>query len=153
MHTPLRLVTGAALAATLSVIAACAPPPQNTVRYDRGGYSQPQRCNQCGTVDDVQQIYVEKGASPLGMILGAVVGGVAGSTIGKGDGRTATTVVGAVAGGAVGNQVGKRSGQDVAYQVRVRLEDGRGAVVTQRDDPQVRRGDYVEIRGEKVYRR
>jgi outer membrane lipoprotein SlyB len=153
MQTFHRIAAGLALAATVSLIAACTPPPRDTVRYDSGGYSSQRRCSQCGVVNDVQQIYIDKSVSPLGMVLGAVVGGVAGSTIGKGDGRTAATVVGAVAGGAVGNQVGKRNGQDVGWQVRVRLDDGRDATVTQAEDPQVRRGDYVEIRGDRVYRR
>ncbi len=153
-----RLAT-AALAGCFALLAACATPPPRSGGYyggggyDNGGYSS-SRCMQCGTVEDVRVINVDKSASPLGMVIGAVAGGLLGNTVGKGNGRTAATVVGAVAGGAVGNEVGKRNGgPDTAFQVVVRLEDGRYATVTQADDPQIRQGDFVEIRNNRVYRR
>ena len=70
------------------------------------------RCQTCGVVQEVQQVYVERQEQrhTLGAIIGAVAGGVLGNTVGKGDGRKAATVAGAVAGGVVGNQVGKRNG-------------------------------------------
>jgi outer membrane lipoprotein SlyB len=87
------------------------------------------------------------------MVIGAIAGGLLGSTIGGGSGRTAATVVGAVAGGAVGNQVGKNTGSpDMQWQVTVRLDDGRDATVTQANDPQVRPGDYVQIRNNQIFR-
>ncbi|WP_266171576.1 glycine zipper 2TM domain-containing protein [Dyella subtropica] len=155
-----KRLAGAALATCFALLAACATPPPRSYGgggYDNGGYGNggygSNRCMQCGVVNDVQVINVDKSASPLGMVIGAVAGGLLGNTVGKGNGRTAATVVGAVAGGAVGNEVGKRnSGPDTAYQISVRLDDGRYATVTQADDPQVRRGDYVEIRNNRVYR-
>lgn len=159
MNTSLgkRLAT-AALAGCFALLAACATPPPRSGGYygggggyDGGGYSS-NRCAQCGRVEDVRVVNVDRSASPLGMVIGAVAGGLLGNTVGKGNGRTAATVVGAVAGGAVGNEVGKRNGgPDQAYQVTVRLDDGRYATVTQADDPQVRQGDYVEIRNNRVY--
>ena len=162
MNTTLskRLAT-AALAGCFALLAACATPPPrsggyyggNGGGYNDGGYRS-SRCDQCGTVEDVRVVNVDKQASPLGMVIGAVAGGLLGNTVGKGNGRTAATVVGAVAGGAVGNEVGKRNGQpDQAFQISVRLDDGRYATVTQADDPQIRQGDYVEIRNNRVYRR
>lgn len=154
-----KRVATAALAACFALLAACTTPPPRSGGYyggggyDSGGYNSG-RCMQCGTVEDVRVINVDKSASPLGMVIGAVAGGLLGNTVGKGSGRTAATVVGAVAGGAVGNEVGKRnSGPDTAFQVVVRLDDGRYATVTQADDPQIRQGDYVEIRNNRVYRR
>ena len=117
-----------------------------------GGY---RRCRDCGVVQDVQLVHVD-GDNPnggaLGAVIGAVAGGLLGNTIGKGDGRKAATVAGAVAGGVVGNQVGRRSGggRDV-WRIAVRLDDGRYATVTQREDPQVRNGDYVQVRDGRVY--
>lgn len=124
---------------------------QQGQRYDRGS----NRCQQCGVVQDVQQVYVQKNSNgTLGAVLGAVAGGLLGNTVGKGDGRKAATVAGAVAGGVVGDQVGKRSGgSETAWQVSVRLDNGQYVTVTQRDDPGVRRGDYVEINGNRVYQR
>lgn len=115
------------------------------------------RCQSCGVVQDVQQVYTSgdnRNGGTLGAVIGAVAGGVLGNTIGKGDGRKAATVVGAVAGGFVGNQVGKRSGGDnAAWRIVVRLDNGQYATVTQRDNPGFRNGDYVEVRGDQVYQR
>lgn len=143
----------AAAIATLS-LTACYEEPRRVYREDRVVYSGPPRgCQQCGTVEDVEQVYTQRDSSPLGAVIGAVAGGLLGNTIGKGDGRSAATVGGAVAGGFVGNAVGKRNGDEAAFRVRIRLDDGRWATVTQREDPQLRRGDYVEVRGDHVYRR
>lgn len=154
MHIMFRkagLITAALVPLALS---GCYDEPRRTYREERVVYSgAPRGCDQCGVVTDVEEVYTDRQSSPLGAVIGAVAGGVLGSTIGKGDGRSAATVGGAVVGGVVGNQVGKREGQDTAFQVRIRLDDGRYATVTQRDDPQLRRGDYVEVRGDRVYRR
>jgi outer membrane lipoprotein SlyB len=83
-----------------------------------------------------------------------VAGGVLGNQVGKGNGRKAATVAGAVAGGVVGNQFGKRNGgNDTAWRVVVRLDNGQYATVTQRENPDLRNGDYVEVRGDHVYAR
>lgn len=153
-----------ALAATMTAglaLAGCVTQPYGNSGYYQGqsrGYSnQPARCNTCGVVQEVQQVYVQGGngnGGTLGAIIGAVAGGVLGSTVGKGDGRKAATVAGAVGGGIVGNQVGKRNeGDSTAWRIVVRLDDGRYATVTQRDNPGLRRGDYVEVRGDQVYPR
>ncbi|SFK24822.1 glycine zipper 2TM domain-containing protein [Rhodanobacter glycinis] len=149
-----------ALTASLG-LAGCATQQPYGVR--NGGYVQQgqgyggrgARCQQCGVVQDVQQVYVQKSSNgTLGAVIGAVAGGLLGNTVGKGDGRKAATVAGAVAGGVVGDQVGKRSGgSETAWQVSVRLDNGQYVTVTQRNDPGVRRGDYVEVSGNQVYAR
>lgn len=151
-----RVVGWLLMACCLAVLVGCVEPQPRAssygTSYSSGGGSG--RCQACGVVNDVQIVNVDKNVSPMGMVIGAVAGGLLGNTIGKGDGRTAATVVGAVAGGAVGNQVGKHNGNpDQAFQITIRLDDGRVATVTQADDPQVRRGDYVEVRNNRVYRR
>ena len=152
-----------ALAVTMTAglaLAGCVTQPYGNSRYEQGQSSrystQPARCNSCGVVQEVQQVYVQGGGggSTLGAVIGAVAGGVLGSTIGKGDGRKAATVGGAVAGGVVGSQVGRHNdGDSEAWRIVVRLDDGRYATVTQRENPGLRRGDYVEIRGDRVYPR
>jgi len=88
------------------------------------------------------------------LVVGAVIGGVLGNTVGKGDGRKAATVGGAVAGGVIGNQVGKRNdGGGTAWRIVVRLDDGQYATVTQRENPGVRSGDYVQVSNGRVYTR
>ncbi|MEZ2418855.1 glycine zipper 2TM domain-containing protein [Luteibacter sp. RCC_6_2] len=155
MHSIVRKIGIVAVALATLSLSACYEQPRRVYREDRVVYSGAERgCAQCGVVDDIEQVYTQRDSSPLGAVIGAVAGGVLGNTIGKGDGRSAATVGGAVVGGLVGNQVGKRNGSDdVAFRVRIRLDDGRWATVTQREDPQLRRGDYVEVRGDRVYRR
>ena len=130
-----------ALAASMTTglaLAGCATQPYgNSNNGYYGGQSsaygnQPVRCNTCGVVQEVQQVYLEN----------------------SGNGGTLGAIIGAVAGGVLGNQVGKRSGGDkVAWRIVVRLDDGRYATVTQRENPGLRQGDYVEVRGDHVYPR
>lgn len=147
----------AALAGSLA-LAGCATSPYGNGGYDNGRYQSSSygstRCQNCGVVQDVQQVYVrDNGHGTLGAVIGAVAGGVLGNQIGKGDGRKAATVAGAVAGGVVGNQVGKRSGngEDSAWRITVRLDNGQYATVTQKEDPGLRVGDYAQVRGDHVY--
>jgi len=149
-------------------LAGCATGPYgNNGGYNNGNYNgsyrgngygnQNARCQTCGVVQEVQQVYTDSSSGnggTLGAIIGAVAGGVLGNQVGKGDGRKAATVAGAVAGGVVGNQVGKRSGGNgTAWRIVVRLDDGQYATVTQRENPNLRNGDYVEVRGDHVYAR
>ena len=154
------VLASVALAASLS-LAGC-----ETAPYGNGGYSRPApgygyggrgpaRCGNCGVVQEVQQVYVErKSNGTLGAVIGAVAGGILGNQVGKGDGRKAATVAGAVAGGVVGNRVANaHDGTDVAWRVTVRLDGGQYTTVTQADDPRVRQGDYVQVQDGRVYPR
>ncbi|HEY8587148.1 MAG TPA: glycine zipper 2TM domain-containing protein [Rhodanobacter sp.] len=157
------LVKKIAIAATLSGalgLVGCASTPYGNDGYSNRSYEgqgrSPVRCQSCGVVQEVQQVYIDGNNSggTLGAIIGAVAGGALGNQVGKGDGRKAATVAGAVAGGVVGNQVGKRnSGDQVAWRIVVRQDNGQYVTVTQRNNPGVRRGDYVEVRGDHVYAR
>ena len=42
-----------------------------------------------------------------GLAVGAIAGGLLGNTVGKGNGRIATTAIGAVIGGIVGSEIGR----------------------------------------------
>lgn len=153
MGNPRRHVVGICLVSAMLGLAGCAS--------TGGGYSADRGygssvCRSCGTVDSVREVYADAGndhSAVIGTVIGAVVGGALGNQVGKGDGRKAATVGGAVAGGVIGHQVGERQSSGNAWQVRVRLDDGRYATVTQRQRPDVRVGDYVEVRNDRVYRR
>lgn len=144
-------------------LAGCATGPYGNNGYNSGyqgqqsGYGNGNgRCQTCGVVKEVQQVYTDSSGhgGTLGAIIGAVAGGVLGNTVGKGDGRKAATVAGAVAGGVVGNQVGKRNDSgSTAWRIVVRLDNGQYETVTQRDNPGIRNGDYVEVRNNQVYAR
>lgn len=169
----LRSLIPAALAACMLILAGCATGPYGsqqrgqqrggsygTTYGNNGGNYNRDNCpaNQCGVVRSVDQVYVNGGNNShlLGTIIGAVVGGALGNQVGKGDGRNAATVVGAVAGGVAGNQVAKHTGNNngnstTAWRVVVRLDNGRTATVTQRENPRARNGDRVEVRDGHVY--
>lgn len=145
-------------------VAGCVTAPYGNDGYNRGYQGQQDhygnrnvRCQSCGVVQDVQQVYLDGGngnGGTLGAIIGAVAGGVLGNTIGKGDGRQAATVVGAVGGGVIGNQIGKRNdGNGTAWRIVVRMDNGQYATVTQRQNPGLRNGDYAEVRDGQVYPR
>ncbi len=111
------------------------------------------RCGNCGTVVDVEQVRHRDDHVGAGTAIGAIAGGVLGSTIGKGDGRTAATVGGAVAGGAIGHQVEKNNrGSDSAWRFRVDMDNGREVTVMQNDNPDVRNGDRVRVSNGRLQR-
>jgi len=153
-----KLALAAALAGSLALTGCATSPYGNSGGYHNGGYQGSgygaSRCQNCGVVQDIQQVYAQdNGHGTLGAVIGAVAGGVLGNQVGKGNGKKAATVAGAVAGGIVGNQVGKRSGNDEvpAWRVTVRLDNGQYTTVTQREDPGLRVGDYAQVRGDHVY--
>ena len=152
-----KLALAALIAGSMSLVG-CATPYDRGRDYgyqgqSQGGYGDRYGCQSCGVVQDVQQIDTQGGNDgTLGAVIGAVAGGLLGNQVGRGDGRKAATVAGAVVGGVVGNQVGK-SGSGTTFRISVRLDNGQYVNVTQRDDPRLRRGDYVEIRGDQVYLR
>ncbi len=128
-------------------LAACATPGPHYVGPD----GRAVRCIDCGTVDRIERVYGGRSyASGGGALLGAIIGGALGNTIGKGDGRKAATIAGAVAGGVVGNEVEKQNNSGPYYEVFVQLDDGRRAVVRQRELFGLRDGMRVLVRGNRV---
>lgn len=120
--------------------------------YEDGYYdASARRCNQCGTVDRIDIVQVRERASGGGAAIGAVIGGVVGHQIGDGRGQDAATVAGAIAGGVIGHSIeGRRLGEREVYQFHVRLDDGRWATVTQRDNPGLRQGSRVLLHDDRL---
>ncbi len=124
----------------------------NDSRYDPRYDNRSTRCDTCGIVDRIETGWEPDRASGGGAVLGAIIGGVIGSNIGGGSGRDAATVGGAIAGGIAGHQIERQRQTDrPIYIFQIRLDDGRWAQVTQRDNPGLREGDRVIIRNEEVY--
>lgn len=130
--------------------------------YDRGGYGDDSygydrgECYMCGVVQDIDRVRYRtdrQDTATLGTILGVVIGAAAGNQIGDGSGQKIATVAGAIAGGVAGHEIDQANDVQEAWRIRVRLDDGRYATVTQEDNPRVRVGDYVVVRDEHVYAR
>lgn len=147
------VVTGLAVVALAGCVAT-AP----RARYDDGYYQRRAvyDCSTCGVIREVDRVYVrENSTGGGGAVLGAIIGGVLGNTVGHGRGRTATTVAGAVAGGFAGNAIERNSndgGDRPAWRFGVKLDDGRWATVTQWDNNDLRPGDRVMIRDNRLMR-
>lgn len=149
----IRLASVALLASLVGCVATT-PRPQYGYGYN-DPYVRSARCQACGTIEEVGQVYVrENSTSGGGAVLGAIIGGVLGNQVGGGRGRTAATVGGAVAGGFAGNAIEGRNqaGDRPAWQFQVRLDDGRWATVTQWDHGDLRPGDRVQIRNDRLVR-
>lgn len=150
----MRVLAGIALLA----LAGCVAAPPRTRYYDDDYYQRRAvyDCSTCGVIREMDRVYVgDNSTSGGGAVIGAIIGGVLGSTIGKGDGRTAATVGGAVAGGFAGNAIERnqnRGGGREAWQFTVRLDNGRWARVTQYDAYDLRPGDRVMIRDNRLMR-
>jgi outer membrane lipoprotein SlyB len=147
-----------AAATSVALVGCVATPPRARI-YDDTYYQRRAAydCSRCGVVREVGRVYVrENSTGGGGAVLGAIIGGVLGSTIGHGDGRTAATVAGAVAGGFAGNAIERdsngRGGDREAWQFQVRLDDGRWATITQWDNDDLRPGDRVMIRDNRLMR-
>ena len=117
-------------------------------------------CYDCGTVTRIEM--TSAGTSTVPNATGAVLGGIVGAAAGreladdesKGRRNTATAagaVAGAVAGNAIQNSVQRNSG--AAYNVHVRMNDGRSTVVSQADINGIREGSYVRVYNGRAWAR
>ncbi|MFK2876433.1 glycine zipper 2TM domain-containing protein [Rhodanobacter hydrolyticus] len=104
------------------------------------------RCDQCGTVQSVEQNITQGGGhGTAGAIIGAIAGGVLGNQVGKGNGKKLATVGGAVGGGFAGNAIGNNTGSSTSWVVRIRMGNGSYQNVQVRDASAIRQGDLVQV--------
>lgn len=104
------------------------------------------RCDQCGTVQRVEQNITQGGGhGTAGAIIGAIAGGVLGNQVGKGNGKKLATVGGAVGGGFAGNAIGNNTGSSTSWIVRIRMGNGSYQNIQVRDASAIRQGDMVQV--------
>jgi len=149
-----RLIGATALLASL-VAAGCAttsPGYTNSPAYSPGYSSAPSACYDCGTVTRVEVTSATSSTVPnaTGAVLGGIVGAVAGHEISQNTGgskgnQNVATAAGAVAGAVAGNAIQNHAQAQGAYNVYVRMNDGRSTVVTQSDLGGIREGSYVRV--------
>lgn len=104
----------------------------------------PPICQECGTVESMQEIESKGQGTGLGAVAGGVLGGVLGHQIGKGSGKDAATVVGAVGGAVGGHQIEKSIRTEKHYQVTVRFDDHTTRTFTL-NEPTWKPGDRVRL--------
>lgn len=103
------------------------------------------RCDQCGTVERIDQNITQGGGhGTAGAVIGAIAGGVLGNQVGGGKGRKAATVAGAVGGGFAGHAIGNRGSQH-SWLVHVKMGNGGYMNVQVPDASALRVGDLVQV--------
>ena len=163
----IRLIGATALLASLAA-AGCAttsPGYNNGYGSTGPGYGVPPAssnasCYDCGTVTRIETTSGSASNVPnaTGAVLGGIVGAVAGREISSKTGgskgnRNIATVGGAVAGAFAGNAIQNHEQAKGAYNVYVRMNDGRESVVTQSDLGGIREGSYVRVSNGRAYLR
>ena len=157
----IRLIGATTLLASL-VAAGCAtssPGYTSSPSYGPAYGSASTSCYDCGTVTRVE--VTSSGSNvpnATGAVLGGIVGAVAGREIsdqtgGSKGNQNVATVGGAVAGAVAGNAIQNHVQAQGAYNVYVRMNDGRSVVVSQRDLAGIREGSYVRVTNGQAYLR
>ena len=166
----IRLIGATALLASLAAAGCATTSPGYGSGYgSNNGYGAPQpssnsSCYDCGTVTRIETTSGSTTNVPnaTGAVLGGIVGAVAGHEIsdktgGSKGNRNIATAAGAVAGAFAGNAIQNRAqannGTGGSYNVYVRMNDGRTAVVTQNDLGGIREGSYVRVTNGRAYLR
>ncbi len=153
----IRMIGFAAI--TSLAMAGCATTASPGYGYNTPPPSSNTSCYDCGTVTRIEMTSAGAGTVPnaTGAVLGGIVGAAAGRQLAddesKGRRNTATVagaVAGAVAGNAIQNNVQRSSG---AYNVHVRMTDGRTTVVSQSDINGLREGSYVRVYNGRAWAR
>ncbi|MCA1713758.1 MAG: glycine zipper 2TM domain-containing protein [Gammaproteobacteria bacterium] len=146
----IRLIGTAAMFATLALAGCATTAPGYGYGAPAPVYSGAS-CYDCGTVTRIEMTSTTTSGVPnaTGAVLGGIVGAAAGRELAddesKGRQNTATVagaVAGAVAGNAIQNRVQAGSG---AYNVYVRMNNGRTVVVAQNDLGGIREGSHVRV--------
>ena len=146
-----QILIAAALAASLG---ACASQPRSAgYGYPDRGYSEPQRCYDCGRIERIEEVYGARRNSRTGAVLGGLVGAVAAREIPKhgSDGKQNTaTVAGAVAGAVAGNAIENKMNEQT-YDIHVRMDDGRLIVFNRNSlGNHLRVGAAVRVDGDRL---
>ena len=160
----IRLIGATAVLASLAA-AGCATtsPGYSSTGYGNSGSApapSDTSCYDCGTVTRIEVASTTSSNVPnaTGAVLGGIVGAVAGREIsdktgGSKGNKNLATVGGAVAGAVAGNAIQNHAQAQGAYNVYVRMNDGRSTVVTQSDLGGIREGSYVRVDNGRAYLR
>lgn len=120
--------------------------------YERQGKSNPSAqtaataCDACGEIVSIRHVETAGQGSGVGAVVGGVAGALLGNQMGAGNGRVAMTLLGGAGGAYAGNTVEKNMHKHSAYQIRVRMDDGKLRTITQHETPDFRTGDRVRIK-------
>jgi outer membrane lipoprotein SlyB len=121
-HTCLKTIVSMSLLASL---AACNPSGEPVARNSaERPAAAPVICNDCGTINSIEETKVKGDASGVGAVIGAVAGAAIGHQVGDGQGQDAATATGAIGGGIAGHQIERRIKGTPLFHVTVAMENG-----------------------------
>ena len=109
------------------------------------------QCRECGVVESVEAVKVQGENKGVGAIAGGVGGAVVGNRIAGDHNRALGGVIGAVGGGLLGNAIEKHQRTSVAYDVKVRMNDGSVRTVRESTSPAV--GEKVRVEADGLHDR
>ena len=109
------------------------------------------QCHECGVVESVNAVKVQGQTNGIGAVTGGVGGAVVGNRIAGNNNRALGGVIGAVGGGLLGNAIEKHQRTTVAYDVRVRMNDGSVRTVRESTSPAV--GEKVRVEADGLHDR
>jgi outer membrane lipoprotein SlyB len=139
----IRLIGTTALLASLAAAGCATTSPGSGYGYGNAApVSSSAACYDCGTVTRIEVASTTNSNVPNAT--GAVLGGSAGN-------KNVATAAGAVAGAVAGNAIQNHAQAQGAYNVYVRMNDGRTTVVTQSDLGGIREGSYVRVSNGRAY--
>lgn len=139
--TPILLV-GLMAALTLSGCAATSSSDSAAV-YSKSQMRQVQEV-QYGKLVDVQRVKMEGSKNDLLTMGGTALGGLAGSNVGKGSGAAAGAIVGAMIGGLSAEAI-QRNNTKEAYELTVKLDNGKTISIVQEADVPLSAGQRVKV--------
>ncbi|PJK07413.1 peptidoglycan-associated outer membrane lipoprotein precursor [Lysobacteraceae bacterium NML08-0793] len=153
------------IAASILTLSACASSPSgqyyggHNSGYGNSGYygGSQYGCHDCGTVTRIEVLPGRHAPAATGAVIGGIVGAVAAREIAKDNTdsqrrRNAAAVAGAAGGAAVGHAIQNRVSAP-AYNVHVRMDNGREIVVSQNEIPGIHQGSLVQVQNGRVYAR
>lgn len=154
------LIGTAVLAASVA-LAGCATSPgyssgYGNSGYGNSGYGRPANCYDCGTVTRIETVRGNSNPNIAGPLIGGVVGAVAAKELARrntdSEGRRNVAIgAGAVGGALAGNAIQNRTEGGNVYNVHVRMQDGRTAVLTQSDIGGLREGSNVRVQNGQAF--
>lgn len=153
----IRLIGATALLASLAAAGCATTTPGYGSTYP-APVSSDTSCYDCGTVTRIEVASTTSSNVPnaTGAVLGGIVGAAAGHELAKNSStgkQNTATVAGAVAGAVAGNAIQNHAQAQGAYNLYVRMNDGRTTVVTQSDIGGIREGSYVRVTNGHAYLR
>ena len=107
-------------------------------------------CGNCGKVEAISSVERPADTTGVGAVAGGLTGALLGSQLGRGSGRTVTTIAGGAGGAYLGNKIEQNTRHTTAYKVVVRMENGSLRTIYQAEPPNVAIGGPVQIVGNTV---